>query len=53
MEQGVTAVWYLIPTESARETDVTLGRGRVRAIKMDGWAEHPFWQKMTDAQRQI
>jgi len=51
VDQGVNAVWYLVPTSSALEADVKIGRGRVSARQLDDWAGHPFWGKLALAQK--
>jgi hypothetical protein len=50
VSQGLEEVWYLVPAASAPSEAVPLGRrGRVKAVRMNGWAEHPFWTKLSQA----
>jgi histidinol-phosphatase (PHP family) len=42
--QGVTAIWHLVAQRSASGMDQPVGsRDRVRARKVEGWAEDSFW----------
>ncbi|WVQ71239.1 hypothetical protein IAR50_000764 [Cryptococcus sp. DSM 104548] len=48
---GVDRIWYLVPASQRREADEEVGvRRRVVARPMDGWAEHPFWDKLEASQ---
>lgn len=49
---GLERTWYLISSSRRQTGDYTVGeRGRVAARPLDGWYDHPFWAKLSDAQR--
>jgi len=50
--RGVSNVWFLVPSASASESDVKINNGAVYARKMEGWAEHPFWNELAAKQGQ-
>lgn len=49
---GLERTWYLVSSSRRQTGDYTVGeRGRVAARPLDGWYDHPFWAKLSDAQR--
>ncbi|ORY28508.1 putative histidinol-phosphatase [Naematelia encephala] len=53
VDMGVEEVWYLVPASQRQHDDQTVGRrGRVVARKFKGWAKHPFWDQLSQAQAQ-
>lgn len=42
VNEGVKEIWYLVP--GSEEGERVGNRGRVKARKLEGWAENDFWQ---------